>query len=275
MDITALVVTTGCWFRVEKMMNTIATLSQFPEGYFKRKILSVDNVGEGLSSGHLSAIKMLGWEVVLGKYGSLVANAYQGLQQVDTEWVWYSEDDVWAWEEYPSVAALEYLEGRDYKGKKLGVIGFLEGSYDWDSQAALDYLADRKNYLELPGAKNACGYLSNRHILPGRAGKHDWWIQFPITVMRTSLFKELYEYADKTWTIQVERGCSLAWNRLGMDNRYVKVGFIRKPDFDSMAIGPEYASERGDRNLMFSNFREFKKGIPGRFNFPGIRKSMK
>ena len=48
MDLTAICITTSCHHRLTKMLQTVGQLDARPKGYFQRKILSVDDIGEGI-----------------------------------------------------------------------------------------------------------------------------------------------------------------------------------------------------------------------------------
>ena len=269
MNLTAICVTTSCHHRLVKMIQTIGQLDALPDGYFQRKILSVDDIGEGIPEWLKNDIRDAGWEIIWSKYGNITRNIGTALDKVNTDWVYYTEDDVWHWDEVLPKSFLEDLVTRTYGGKRLGLVGFLEGAYDYESDAAIEYLKDRQNYESVPGCKEACIYHSDPNILKDHNGKGDnTWIQFPVSILRTDVFRRIFSHAMSYYKkVQIERALTMSWNSLKMNREFVKLGFIRRPEFEKIQPGLDYASERGDRNLMFHNYRQFKVGIPGSFHF--------
>lgn len=269
MDLTAVCITTSCHHRLSKMIQTVGQLDARPEDYFKRKILSVDDVGEGIPIWIRKDLEESGWEIHTERFGNLTANVNRALNLVDTEWIYYTEDDAWYWDDYPDKRFLDELEHWSHDTRKLGIVGFLEGGYNFESPDAIEYLKDRGNYRVVPGSNEACIYLSNPaihrdEVYPGNNG----WIQFPVSIIRTEAFRETFDCAQANFKgVQIESAMTMAWNKLKLNDRFAKVGYIRYPEFTKIKLGIEYARERGERNMMFRNFRQFRLGIPGNFHF--------
>ena len=79
--------------RQNSMINTLKSIDNqnFP---FKIKILSIDDFGEGLSKEVQHYTENNGWRLILDKRGGMVQNQIRALNYIDSDWVFYCEDDV-------------------------------------------------------------------------------------------------------------------------------------------------------------------------------------
>ena len=93
LDFSCFVIGTTLNDRLENMLTTLKTIDS-QHFSFKKKILSLDDFGEGLNEEIKNYTNMNNWLVLCEVRGGMVENQLRALNKIETEWVLYCEDDV-------------------------------------------------------------------------------------------------------------------------------------------------------------------------------------
>lgn len=205
-------ITTNHSKRFETLSKTIDSLNK-QELRKIPKILSVDQL-PGISTNHsfFNKFKEKGWKVVYKNHtgrNSMVTNQLNLLSNIDTEWVFYCEDDV-SFRKIPSVSCLEKILNKD-----LGFISFNAHVHEFPVSETKNYCLDNQNYKKI----DECYLLKkDKNIF-----QHKWYLNFPSCLIRVEHLRSCLQHASKRFAnsaISIEEGLSYAWFELFREKGY-------------------------------------------------------
>lgn len=225
MKTTCLMITTTVKERFHLLHNAIMSVEKCNTGILDQKVLSVDIVeGYPYNSQQFQCYRDLGWFVVEGAcsgHRGMANNMLRGLANVDHELLFYCEDDVIL----HRIPTREHLE--ELFNTKLGNVGAIvyntHACAPWvkeDLEYKLKYINDKYNYF---------GDGEDWFLAKGMPIKDEYWICFPVAIMRTEHFRQCLKYAyENCSNMGMEPGMSKAWFDLGFGDSQLVVMYVKK-----------------------------------------------
>ena len=203
--------------RQNSMINTLKSIDNqnFP---FKIKILSIDDFGEGLSKEVQHYTENNGWRLILDKRGGMVQNQIRALKYIDSDWVFYCEDDVVV-EKIPTLQKIEtFLTNKP----KTGIISFTGGGYD---------VYKPENYDKIiSNLKNEIIEIDENEIMWFRDSllANEWFFEFPTMLVRTNIIKNCIDNSLKEFkNLQIEQSYTKSYFKLKFNEQYEKYSWSR------------------------------------------------
>lgn len=219
-----LVITTTDYSKQNTALQTIKSIDKqnFP---FKNKIISIDDFGIPLFSELSDYLTQNNWVCKLHERVGMCENILIGLEECESDWVLYSEDDVIV-NSLPNINDFEKIQNK--LDKKLGVLSLLSsrgtGFLNDRFSTFKDEICNVKNYVI---DDNFNAWVRNEKTVD------DYFIEFPITFMETNLMKQLFETANNNFQgYQIEQGLTKSFVEGGFINDYVKVNYLKPVDFN-------------------------------------------
>jgi hypothetical protein len=165
----------------------------------------------------------------------MVKSQQEALSKVETDWVFYCEDDVFI-ERLPSKKNIEKAYRHKINDRCCGIISMMQGGYDYPRKTPEQHkgtgLPEYKQKQLIEHIKDPNSYitLDNAAVLWIREEKFRdaWFVEFPVTFMRTTLMKKCSTYASNHFAQwQIEKGYTKSWFALAFDQRYYKTTYMR------------------------------------------------
>jgi hypothetical protein len=142
---------------------------------------------------------------------------------VTTPWVLYNEDDAVV-SKLPDCDTLTNILGVENGGRRCGILSFMAGGYNIQAY---------KGQISCELRKESSFYLLNESdVLWFRndSFRNNWFIEFPISMMRTNLMKQCSDYSiNRAYDFQIEHGFTTAWFEQGLDRDYYKATYMKNP----------------------------------------------
>lgn len=219
LDFSCFIIGTTLSHRIENMLITLKTidLKNFP---FKTKILSLDDFGEGVREDIKSYTELNNWIILNEPTEGMVKNQIRALNEIETEWVLYCEDDVII-ENLPTYEQIEDLLN---KNSKVGIISMTGGGYDdnINHNEILDNI--KKDYIKV--GEDEIFWFRDPSL------SNSWFFEFPTTFVKTKIFKNCIKTSlDNFKSIQIEQSLTKSYFYLGYHNEYDKYTYVR--DFNN------------------------------------------
>ena len=215
-DCTAVVTTLAHPNRIMWMKRTIPEVAKSP--IFKRKILAIaESPAHKIQPKDAAEAMKADWELHIDGYRDRIKTFSEVLEKVDTEWIFYHEEDV-LMKELPSMVDMEEIDNFMSKDmRKCGALSLNPGgsTHDTPSKNMGDFDQIRENMiLETPTLK---------FFQRNEKNKNDYFISFPALFIRTSILKECHRYATHhCHGMQIETALSQAYFDQAFDRYFFK-----------------------------------------------------
>ena len=223
-DISCFVIGTSLPNRRKSMLECVENINN-KDMDFKEKYLIIDDFGEGFDA---KCKELVDWRIVVKPRAGMVDSHRIALNLIKNKWVLYCEDDVKI-ERLPKLSDIESIRLKD--NREIGMCSLMA---NWDDHRYHDgiktHLRDKTNYVEVDDGESVF-WLKDEQF------KNEYWVVFPVMLMRTDLMRQCLQDADRG--MQIEQGYSKSWFRLGFDKQYGQVSYMR--NFDCSDITPDEA----------------------------------
>lgn len=229
--------------RLPNLIKVISKIDECLTSAFGTKVISIDDFGEGVSSELVEYATRHSWVIISAKRRGMARSQRDALSLITSPWVLYNEDDA-AVEKLPSEDEFRNILETDRNGRRCGVLSLMAGGYN------IDAYRDRVNW-EL---RNADSYIkiNSEDVMWVRDDslRNNWFIEFPISIMRTHLMKQCSDYVfNRNYHIQIEHGFTTAWFEQGLDREFFKASYMKNPAH----IKPLCEYSYGDITSVFIN----------------------
>jgi hypothetical protein len=219
MKITAFIMGIAHPQRLEWLRQTLnyMDMQNFP---FEKKIVSIDQF-----SGHVAPPQLVeelqskGWVVLLDSHRSRILSMERAFGEIDTEYIFYNEDDVMA--HLPRAEDLEYVFKARIDGRECGMISMTLGGTQYD--APTQNLGDLK-FMHDNKIMESEEYIIFRRL---EEYKNAWFFEFPGLWIKTKLFKDCHARARGTGK-QIEEGLTRAYFDASYEEKYYKSSICTK-----------------------------------------------
>jgi len=205
--------------RLEWLKFNIDTMDEqnFP---FKKKIISIDQF-----NGHLVPLELVehfegrGWTVLLDSHRSRVASMDRAFNLIDTEYMFYNEDDVLS--TLPNIEDLTETFNTYVGSRKCGMISMTLGGTQYDGSSG--NIGDLRYMMENIIVE------SDEYIIFRRLEefKNSWFFEFPGLWIRTTLFKNCHN-KSKSMGGQIEQVLTRAYISSRYIDEYYKSSVAKK-----------------------------------------------
>lgn len=221
--------------RREWLRKTIDFMDQqeFP---FEKKILTIDQFGGNfMPEQEIDYFSSNGWTVLVDSHMSRVKSLTRALNEIDSEYIFYNEDDVIAI--LPDVNDLETVFNTEVDGKKCGMITMTIGGDHHD------YL--KGSYGDLTFIQENTILESEKYVIFKRLYEYasHFFLQFPGLWIRSEIFKNCNNKA-KTIGGQIENGLTDAYFANGYDKTYYKCSIARPETLEVAKTDPKNVDDR-------------------------------
>jgi len=223
-DVTAYIMGIAHPQRLEWLKTNIDHLEKqnFP---FVKKIISIDQFnGHVVPTDLVKYFEDYGWVVLLDSHKSRVASMDRAFNMIDTEFIFYNEDDVLS--DLPKIEDLTKTFNTDINGRSCGMISMTLGGTQYDAPSG--NIGDLR-YMTQNIIIDSNGYIIFRRL---EEYKNSWFFEFPGLWIRTSLFKDCHNKA-KGLGGQIEQSLTSSYVSNGFINNFYKASICKK---DSLNI---------------------------------------
>lgn len=166
------------------------------------------------------AIEM-GWDLHLDSYRDRIKSFTEIFEKIDTEWIFYHEEDV-AIETMPTHAIMKEMdEYSDEHGRRCGQVSMNAGgsSYEDGPHDMGDLDKARENTIAETYGLNIIKRDENKRSV--------YFITFPALFIRTSIIRDCHRHACNNYPgEQIERGITRAYFDLGLDRYFFKTSAL-------------------------------------------------
>lgn len=218
---------------------------------FKKKIISIDQFnGHFVPSDLVEYFEDKGWIVLLDSHKSRIASMDRAFEMIDTEYMFYNEDDVLS--TLPNVEDLTEAFNTEVDGRKCGMISMTLGGTQYDGPSG--NIGDLRHMMENVIVE------SDEYVIFRRLEefKSPWFFEFPGLWIRTSLFRDCHNKSKGNGG-QIEQGLTRTYISSGYINNYYKSSVAKK---DALSILLE------DGNKVNSHCRLLTNLDPSQGNSP-------
>ena len=229
MNITAFIMGIAHPDRLKWLMETIIHMDQqnFP---FCKKIVSIDQFdGHTVDWNTIKFLEQNGWTVLIDNYKSRILSMNRAFENIDSEYVFYNEDDVKA--NLPKIEDLEYTFNHEIDGRKCGMVSMTLGGTQFDS--ATNFIGDLQ-FMEDNKILGNDNYLVFRRM---EEFKNDWFFEFPGLFIRTDLFKTCHERA-KGSRKQIEQSLTDSYLNNNFNKIYYKSSIAKSNALETLLKEP-------------------------------------
>lgn len=223
MEITAFLMGTAHPHRLSWLKENIDYLDSqnFP---FAKKLLSIDQFnGHYIQESDVKLFESKGWIVLVDSYGSRVASLSRALDNINTEFIFYNEDDVLS--TMPKIDDLEKVFNTVVNGRMCGMISMTLGGIKFD--ASSKFIGDLKHINEnvILSADEYDIFLRMEEY------RNDVFFEFPGLFIRTEIFKRSHQEAlvIRGW---IETALTSGYFSNGFDKIYYKASVCKKNALD-------------------------------------------
>lgn len=229
-DITAFIMGTCHPQRLAWLEESVDHLDSqaFP---FIKKILAIDQFnGWTFPERLIEKYTNSGWTLQIDSHRSRKLSTTKVLDQIDSEYVFYNEEDVKA--NLPKIEDLEIVFNTELGKRKCGMISMTLGGTRFD--AASNFIGDL-------AFMNDNTILANQDYLffdRLEAYRSPYFFEFPGLFIRTTLFKECHKIACNYSGEQVEAALTRAWFSLGYNFKYYKTSVAKSGALDVLLTEP-------------------------------------
>ena len=177
MKYSCFIIGTTIEHRVDNLIETMGSIDK--ENFdFESKILSIDDFGGGLPDKLKKYTDNNDWLVVIGPANGMVNNQVRALENINTEWVLYCEDDVLV-EKLPTKEQLNELHN---KVNNIGLVSLTGGGYHIrQPEIVLDNIKNPDNHIIV--GENETFWYRDPNLNNG------WFFEFPSLFIKTDIFK--------------------------------------------------------------------------------------
>ena len=229
-DITAFIMGTCHPQRLAWLEESVDHLDsqQFP---FVKKILAVDQFnGWTFPERLINKYTNAGWTLQIDSHRSRKHSMTLALEQVDSEYVFYNEEDVKA--NFPKIEHLEEVFNTKIDGKKCGMISMTLGGTQFD--AASHFIGDLAHMEDDPIL------VTDEYLFFQRLEKYksNYFFEFPGLFIRSTLFKDTHQIACSYSGAQIEFGLSQAWFAMAYNYHYFKASVAKRNALDILLAEP-------------------------------------
>lgn len=241
---SVIVIGTSLVGRLENLLNVLQHIDKSITDAFGDKILSIDDFGDGVPASIVQYGMSNNWVIIAAKRRGMVKSQRDALSLVKTPWVLYSEDDAIV-EKLPSLADMELIDNTEHGGRKCGVLSMMAGGYNIEAYKSLIEQEIRKETSYLKINNEDVMWIRNDNF------RNHWFIEFPVSFMRTSIMKDCSDYITSTNIArQIEHGFTVAWFDSGKNVSFFKATYMKNPAGVKKLL--EYSS--GDITNIFINW---------------------
>jgi hypothetical protein len=208
--------------RIAYLKKTLSYLDgqKFP---FSQKVLAIDEFdGYTFPKNLKTQLGKRGWTVLIDSHRSRIKSMDHAFSAINTDYVFYNEDDVQA--TLPKISDLtRVFDEIKVKDRECGMISLTLGGSKSHFPA--------NKYGDLDKVKENI-LLENKEYLVFRRleeKRNEWFFEFPALFIKTKLFKICHEVAKKKYhNAQVEMGLTKAWFGEKLDKKYYKCSLCKK-----------------------------------------------
>jgi len=189
-----------------------------------------------------------GWEITSGSCSGrrgMANNMLRGLQRIDGDLLLYCEDDV----VINRIPSREVMEDLFFGPNSVGCVVYNTHAHcPWlgkkGEEPKLKYINDRSNYF--------CSKKSTRDLFLVKSEfiKDEYWICFPVAIMKTEVFRSLLNRACTFSGLGMEPGMTKAWFELGF-GKWSVVMYVKEDTLDSFPI--DFQELYNKANMQFWN----------------------
>lgn len=217
---------------------------------FNKKILAIDEF-DGLTFPDVFKMQYTktGWSILIDQHKSRNKSMIHGLEEAESEWVFYSEDDIII--DFPKTLNLDYFM-KESDGRMPGIISFSFGgtAVDLASNDVKDMAFAEENEIH-----STDEYFAYRRI---ESMRDKYFFEFPAVFVRKDLFLQCLSYASEKYrNHQIEQALSLAWFELDFYKKFYKTTILKR----------EFLNYRKDSALKIMNCRYFSALDPNQGQF--------
>ena len=224
-DITAYIMGIAPPQRLEWLKNTVDYMDEqnFP---FKKKILSIDQFnGHTVPEETVKYFEEQGWVVLVDSHKSRIASMDRAFSMIDTEYMFYNEDDVMA--TMPKIEDLETVFNTEVGGRRCGMVSMTLGGTQYD--AASGNIGDLRHMKENVIVESD-DYMIFRRL---EEFMNPWFFEFPGLWIRTEIFKNCHN-KSKGVGGQIEQGLTRSYKAMGYVNTHYKTSIAKKDALDTL-----------------------------------------
>jgi hypothetical protein len=226
-DVTAYIMGIAHPKRLEWLKITVDYMDQqmFP---FKNKIISIDQFnGYTVPLEVTKYFEKSGWTVLLDSHKSRIASMDRAFSIIDTEYMFYNEDDVMA--KMPDINDLTKVFEKEIGGRKCGMISMTLGGTQYDAKSG--NIGDLKHMMENVIIK------SDEYVIFRRLEefKNAWFFEFPGLWIKTDLFKNCHN-KSKGLGGQIEQSLTRTYINNGYINNYYKCSIAKTNALDTLLL---------------------------------------
>lgn len=221
-DITAFILGICAPQRLHWLKQTVDYLDEqkFP---FVKKIIAVDEFrGDKMPSDLKKHFESNGWLVLVDTHMSRIKSMDHAFSLIDSNYVFYNEDDVLA--TMPTLSDLATIfEETKVKNRECGMISLTLGGSNSHFP--------KNKYGDLNKVRDTILLENDEYLVFRRLEKerNDWFFEFPALFIKTELFKRCHETAKKKYSgMQVEMGLTKAWFKEKLDKKYYKASLCKQ-----------------------------------------------
>lgn len=216
-----------------KYLNDTLTYMDSQNFPFKKKILAIDEFG-----GHTFPREMKfhfenkGWTILIDSHRSRKLSMDHAFQHIDTEYVFYNEDDVQV--TLPNIEDLNKIFAKTkVNDRECGMISLTLGG-------SISHFPANE-YGDLNLVKDNVLLENDNYLIFRRLEekRNDFFFEFPALFIKTKLFKECHRVATKFFSgQQVEMGLTSAWFSSFQNEKYYKCSLAKKDIYGIVCDDP-------------------------------------
>jgi hypothetical protein len=223
-SVSCVVISTSKKHRQPHCLNTLISIDRNNKGLFCEKIVSIDFVpGNEIHQDLLVYIKSNEWKLINVPLRKSMDAQRDLLYTAKGDWIFYSEDDVLI-QRIPDKDEWSWITSQSFYNKKPGMIAYMHGGYNWNMKEEITKdVQDRLNYKIL---HPDCTLWHRNFSLAD-----DFYWEFPVTMVRRSLFIEANEYAAAHHRgVHSETALTYAWGSLNFNKHFYKATWMKDPE---------------------------------------------
>jgi hypothetical protein len=212
MDITAYITGIAHPQRMTWLRETVDYMDtqNFP---FKEKILAIDQFnGHFVKPEEVKYYEGNGWKVLLDSHKSRSKTFDRVLREINTEFVFYNEDDVMA--TMPKIEDIKKVFNLTIEDRKCGMISMTLGGTQFAPER--NFIGDL-NFINQNIILESDGYIIFRRM---ESFKNDYFFEFPGLWIRTEILRNCHNKA-KMFRGQIEEALTKGY----IDNKYIETHF--------------------------------------------------
>ncbi len=234
MSIACMMITTNLKNRLHLLESTVLSIERKVPGLFDYKIMSVDLFPNGIHISHFNKYKILGWAIVSGPCSGkrgMINNQKRGLQNMNTDFVFYAEDDIII-DKIPTKKEWEEISQHTTKnGKKIGFICYNTHIHDDPNNPPKEkvmYINCKANFIRV---------CNNLFLMKSPVLKDNYYLNFPVAILPVQVFHEMHKYADDNYRgMGIEVAMTHAWFELHKDKEYDAVIYVKNDTLDRLPL---------------------------------------